>query len=621
MNLKEFNLKRDSISECYSKIAEISNALKDENISGLASQSMNSLKSENFNIVIVGEFSRGKSTFINALLGKRVLPSSTKPTTTIINKISFGEEPEFTINFRESSSVKKVTEDEFKDITAKLEPDYDDEDEVEEYNKNLEFISSISYAEIKYPTRICEEGIEIVDTPGTNDLDQAREEITFKFIPKSDIAILLLSANQILSQTEINFLKERILDNDIKKVFFIINFKDRLETEQDREKVMAYAVEHLSDIVDDPKIFMVSAKGALNYRRKEKGESFKGAVPDTLEETGFIEMEKDLVRYLTQERGQAKLKKHIDRSCKLADDLINSTISIKLESVELSLADLEKKLNKVRPHLEECKKRSKSIIGKMKATLYNLEDGFVNHYKKGLEDIAIKANIAANNYEGELDAELIAREVESVVAPLQMKLQKDLELYKKNFIDSEVQMYLNKIHKLWDDISLNSSDSLINIDEEYSESRDIECSNLTEESFADLLSGLAIGGFVIATISIPFIAIPAAIFGGKYFLEFIESKKRDEFLLNIKKEINNRYAEIIPSQIDQFRAEYRKGVEATISSIENQVYFKIQGLENQVESLIDEKRKEDLNVEKEKQIFTFYKSELESVKTKLEGVM
>ena len=182
-------------------------------------QSIESLKQDSFNMVIVGEFSRGKSTFINALLGKRILPSSTKPTTTIINKISFGEEAEFNLHFRDSNDIKKITEEEFKDITAKVEPDYEDEFEVNEYNENLKLISSISYADIKYPTEICKEGIEIIDTPGTNDLDQAREEITFKFIPQSDIAILLLSANQILSQSEVNFLKERILENDIKKVF------------------------------------------------------------------------------------------------------------------------------------------------------------------------------------------------------------------------------------------------------------------------------------------------------------------------------------------------------------------------------------------------------------------
>ena len=246
MNLSEYNLKREEINECYLNILEIAKKLNNENLIAMVENSVMSLKQDSFNVVVVGEFSRGKSTFINALLGKRILPSSTKPTTTIINKISYGKEPEYHLHFRDSDDIKNITEEEFKDITAILEPD-NYEDEINEYNEKLNLISSISYADIKYPTEICKEGVEIIDTPGTNDLDQAREEITFNFIPQSDIAIMLLSANQILSQSEVNFLKERILDNDIKKVFFVINFKDRLTTSEDEEKVKLYAQEHLKE--------------------------------------------------------------------------------------------------------------------------------------------------------------------------------------------------------------------------------------------------------------------------------------------------------------------------------------------------------------------------------------
>ena len=346
MDLTEFNFKKDIIRKYYSNLLEIAEKLKNERLFAVVEQFLESLNQDSFNIVVVGEFSRGKSTFINALLGKRVLPAATKPTTTIINKISYGEEPEFNLHFRESKDIKKITEEEFKDITAKLEPeDYDDEFEVNDYNENLKVISSISYADIKYPTEICKEGIEIIDTPGTNDLDQQREEITFNFIPKSDIAIFLLAAYQILSQSEVNFLKERIIDNDIKKIFFIINFKDKLNTKEDEDKVMSYAKDHLKKLIDNPRIFMVSARQALNFKRKEKGEVFKEIVPvpETLKETGFDEMEKAITNYLINERGPIKLKKYIDEGSKLADELLNNIINAKLRTVDLEENELEKR--------------------------------------------------------------------------------------------------------------------------------------------------------------------------------------------------------------------------------------------------------------------------------------
>lgn len=622
MNLKEFNLKREIVNECYSNVLEIAKELKNENLITTIEQSIGNLKQDNFNMVIVGEFSRGKSTFINALLGKRILPASTKPTTTIINKISFGEESEFNLHFRDNNDIKRITEEEFKDITAKVEPDDEDESEVNEYNENLKLISSISYADIKYPTEICKEGIEIIDTPGTNDLDQQREEITFNFIPQSDVAIFLLSANQILSQSEVNFLKERIVGNDIKKVFFIINFKDRLETKEDEDKVILYAKEHLKERIDSPKIFMVSSKQALNFKRKENGEIVKGSVPETLNETGFDEMEKELTAYLVNERGQIKLKKYIDRGTRLADDLISNMINVRLKTVNLSANELEKRLKEALPYFESTKRECYAIINELKVALINLENEFVSQYTCGLELIARQANLAVNNYEGDLEIELIAREIESVVAPLQKDLQGELEMCKSKYIDIEIQKSLKKLQKIWDDMNFNFTKALVVIKENDNQSM-IPINNVQDDGLSDtdLISGLITGGLVVAAFHLPFIVIPAAIFGGKYFSNLFQARKRQDFLVKIKMQVDRRYGEIIPSQVDEFRKEYRKSIDCIISPLVNQVYSKIQGLEKQMQSLIEEKKKEDLNVEKEIAKLDKCKKELELVKHKLEEVL
>ena len=86
-------------------------------------------------------------------------------------------------------------------------------------------------------------------------------------------------------------------------------------------------------------------------------------------------------------------------------------------------------------------------------------------------------------------------------------------------------------------------------------------------------------------------------------------------------QVDRRYGEIIPSQVDEFRKEYRKSIDCIISPLVNQVYSKIQGLEKQMQSLIEEKRKEDLNVEKEIAKLDKYKKELDLVKHKLEEVL
>ena len=78
-------------------------------------------KEEKISIVVIGEFSRGKSTFVNALLGKSILPSSMQPNTAVITKISYGESPAYIIHYRDDK-MKYISEEEFLGIKAPIEP-------------------------------------------------------------------------------------------------------------------------------------------------------------------------------------------------------------------------------------------------------------------------------------------------------------------------------------------------------------------------------------------------------------------------------------------------------------------------------------------------------------------
>lgn len=618
MNLFQFNERRSKIKNCYLEMDRVARELNNFDIINTINKSIENLEEDSFNMVIVGEFSRGKSTFINALLGKRILPSATKPTTTIINKISYGQEPKFILNFRESDEKKVIDEREFKDITAGIEPDYEDQDEVLEYNKSLEEISKISYADIKYPTEFCKAGVEIIDTPGTNDLDQAREEITFNFIPKSDIAILLLSANQILSQSEIGFLKDRILDNDIKKVFFVINFKDRLNSDEDKNKVINYAREHLKEVVEEPRIFMVSAKEALNYKRKNNGEVFKGKVPENFEGTGFLNLEKELMDYLINEKGNVKIKKYIDRAKRINLEIIKKDIDFKLNSVDLPVIELEKKLMIAKPQFERARLASKNVLAELRIKLYSLESDLVNKYKSGLELVAMEANMTINNYQGDVEADLIGKAIERTVAPIQKKVQQELEEYKQKYVDIEINKTLKKIQNIWIDMNINLNN--LNNSKELVENEEFYLSNVNEETNNDNVAGLLAGGLVFAAFQFPFIVIPAAIFGGKIIAGFMEERRRQELLTKFKMQVDKRYGEIIPMQIGKFRDSYRKQIEGIISPLENQIEEKIKGLETQLNNLISEKKFKAMDVKREKDKLRELRENLMGINRILEGV-
>ncbi|NMA69481.1 MAG: hypothetical protein GX958_08705 [Desulfitobacterium sp.] len=620
MDLNFFTREKNLLRSNYEEMLSIADSLGLNDIQSNILDYVESLKQDNFNIVVVGEFSRGKSTFINALLGKRVLPSATKPTTTVINKITSGEQIEYVLYFREDNKAPKViSEEDFKQLVAISEPDFDNEAEIEEYNQYLDYLSSIAYVNIKYPTKLLEDGVEIIDTPGTNDLDQAREEITFQYIPKSDAAIMVLSATQILSESEIAFLKERILANDINKIFFVINAKDKLMTREDEQKVFDYALKHLKKYVPKPKVYLVSSRGALNYKRKTNGEIFKGKVPANFAETGFDTLEGEIANYFINERGRIKLDKYYHRGTKIASE-INNHINLKLSTTSIPLQELEQKVNNLLPKLGARKNQALQLLNQMKTTLIGLENDYISTYQNGLEEIALKAKIAVSSYDGPLEIENVTRHVEQTVAPLQKNLLKKMEDYKIKYIDSKIQETVRMLYSYFDDLNVNISSQFLQgqTDVALAEGYDEITVHSTEKSAEEdvIVDGLILGSLAAAVLfSAPLVVVPAAFFGGKYIESMFQSKRKVNFLEEVKVQIGRRYEEIIPKQVETFHDNYSKSINQAISSLESQVNQKIKRLEKQLQKLLEEKRLTESKVNKEINNLRNMQSQLKNIIT------
>jgi predicted GTPase len=136
----------------------------------------------------MGEFRRGKSSLINALLGLNVLPSDVTPTTATINRITFGTEPKATIHFMDGRK-SDINISELQSYVTKL---------TEENEKTA---LSIREAVIYYPTVICQNHVDIIDTPGLND-DETMTRTTINILNDIDAVIVTVSALFPYSETE-----------------------------------------------------------------------------------------------------------------------------------------------------------------------------------------------------------------------------------------------------------------------------------------------------------------------------------------------------------------------------------------------------------------------------------
>lgn len=170
------------------------------------------LRNDRVKLLVVGEFSRGKSTFINAFVGEPLLPSKVTPTTATINVIRGGESRTASVRYDDGKLEHYVLPDPQANRFLS--------DIVTASNSRSQQIAEVV---LSIPGRLDEVLVDIVDTPGVNDLNKLREDITFRYLSECDAAIILLDAQQPLSESERRFLKQRVIGSDVTKLLFVIN--------------------------------------------------------------------------------------------------------------------------------------------------------------------------------------------------------------------------------------------------------------------------------------------------------------------------------------------------------------------------------------------------------------
>jgi GTP-binding protein EngB required for normal cell division len=280
-----------------------------------------------FLLVVAGEFNSGKSSFINALLGEKVLPEGVTPTTDRINILRHG--PEATEQSLEAYLLERT-----------------------------------------HPAPLLRE-ISIVDTPGTNAIIRRHEELTRDFVPRSDLILFVTSADRPFTETERAFLEQ--IREWGKKVLMVINKVDILTDPADRAQVIDFVRENAGALLGQvPETFALSARQAMEARN---------ASDEALwERSGFDEMEKYLLHTLDQEeRIRLKLLNPLRVGLRLArvyKDVAFERLKLLAEDVqtidnidrqlalfhEEMLRDLEHRLARLQLLLEEMQRRGDTFF-------------------------------------------------------------------------------------------------------------------------------------------------------------------------------------------------------------------------------------------------------------------
>ncbi|MDR3556524.1 MAG: dynamin family protein, partial [Syntrophobacteraceae bacterium] len=314
---------RDSL---FAILARLEDTVRDTGSKSIA-QTRIKLEEEAFNLVVLGQFKRGKSTFINALLGEKILPTAIVPLTSVVTILRYGQKLKVEVQYLDER-VEEV------DLAALAS--FITERENPQNKKRVKEVT------VFYPSQYLRGGVRIIDTPGAGSVYSHNTEAAYAYLPNVDAGIFVVSVDPPLSESEREFLKD--VREFADKVFFVLNKIDQVD-EYDQRESLQFTTRVIEEEVGAGKvrIYPLSARRALDA--KLSGD--KALLASSL----LPEFERQLLDFLTSEKGGVFLKSVVNNLLKLISD---ETLSFKLEqeAIKLPFDALKTKIGRFEREME-----------------------------------------------------------------------------------------------------------------------------------------------------------------------------------------------------------------------------------------------------------------------------
>ncbi len=276
----------DILRTVSSALPEAAKKTLDEPIRALFAR----LAEDRFNLVVVGRFSRGKTSLMNAILGTDRLPTGIVPLTSVITAVSYGSTERVRLTFEGGGYGKDIAVDELPSyITQQGNPGN---------------VRRVKVAEVQLPSEILRRGFYFVDTPGLGSPIPESTRTTESFLPEADAFLLVTGYESPLSDDELDLLREAL--PSARRTFVIVNKHDTVRP-ADRQQALTYVHDQLENLFGEnaPKVFSVSARDGLEA--KLSGDQAR------LEESGVATLEETLIHFLVGEKQTQFLLRLCDR--------------------------------------------------------------------------------------------------------------------------------------------------------------------------------------------------------------------------------------------------------------------------------------------------------------------
>jgi ribosome biogenesis GTPase A len=311
------------------------------------------LASNQLHLAVLGQMKRGKSSFINALIGAEILPTGVLPVTAVITEIKYGLTPEavilYTTGAREQVNLGTLAEY----ITESGNPG------------NKKQVASL---ELAYPSPFLEGGIILIDTPGIGSTHTHNTRTTEAYLQHVDAGIVVLSIDPPITEVESHFIRN--IKEEVPRLFFVLNKIDAASTDEVCH-LSRFLEEELCRLqIDSPEIFCVSARRAIEHLGK----------PSAARASGGIEIfEQRLRTFLLEEKDRVLVRSisldalHIARTLKFAATIGVRAQSMSLDELHLKGREIDQLLERTESEMHELqvllRQHSADIIARVEHDL------------------------------------------------------------------------------------------------------------------------------------------------------------------------------------------------------------------------------------------------------------
>lgn len=388
---QEYNEKKERVLNLLDSTKEYYKKYEEERKILVFDEIIETVKQDEFSIVLVGEFSAGKSTFLNALMGEKLLPSFTRETTATINYLRHKDRAE---NGEEGRVY-------FSDGTVEIldKVNFEIINKYVSTESGINVAKKIEHVDLFLDSKFLEGNVTLVDSPGLNGTADGHREVTEAQIEKSSASIFMFKADQPGSDTDFKFIGE--LKGRVNTIIFALNKID--EIKRSEGETPQSVIDSLKNIYKQkfpeansiPEIWGISAYQALVARSNQKLD-YRGRNDYTQEEKEILEQQSQmgafedrLWQFITKgEKARAMLLSPVNKVINsLNESKILTQESLDVLKSKNDKEEIEEKILEINTQINSIQNKIDDIESKIEYDLENSMSEFIEALETKLEKI------------------------------------------------------------------------------------------------------------------------------------------------------------------------------------------------------------------------------------------